>query len=113
MRFNTFLKITAAFVITLTLGFYFFHQARSYLIGPSLEVTEPITGGSVTESFLKIKGKAGNVTNLTVNGHEIVVNNDGNFETDLLLANGYNIIGLSGTDKFGRVINKQLEIVKK
>ena len=56
---------------------------------------------STKENILKIAGNAKNAVSLTLNGREISINQDGDFEETLVLLLGYNTINLEARDKFG------------
>lgn len=106
-------KILAMLCVVFVLGIYFFYQSRTLLTGPQLTVDYPKNGQTLTGSFLVIKGRALNTSSVLVNGQSVLADGGGNFERKLLLAEGYNIIELTAEDKFGRIINKKLEVVLK
>jgi hypothetical protein len=106
-----YIKLFAVLGVVIVLGFYFFHQSKDFLMGPRITVDYPQNGQTLNNPLVSIKGKVLNAATLLVNGHAIITDNFGNFEKKLLLAKGYNIIELSAKDKFGRVIDKKLEVV--
>lgn len=106
-------KAFVAIGIVCAVGFYFFHQSKAYIIGPQINVVTPLNGETLEHSYVLVKGKVENVSNLSVSGHPVLADNFGNFETGLLLAKGYNIIQISAKDKFGRTENKKLEVAVK
>lgn len=107
------MKLSFFGILSALFGFYFFHQMRAYLSGPKISVEFPKNGEAVGGSFVELKGRAENATSVLINGNSVLIDNDGNFNSDLLLASGYNIIGISAKDKFGRVEEKILEVVLK
>lgn len=106
-------KISLAVLIVVLLGLYFTKQAGSYLLGPQIIIAYPQNGGTVTDSALLLKGRVFNTATLLINDHFGSIDHFGNFEMTLLLARGYNIINLTAQDKFGRIVDKKLEIVLK
>lgn len=97
--------------LLLSFGVYGLYKAKAFLAGPSITIEYPANGQSVKESFTEIVGKASNLSTLFLNGRQIFTDKDGHFKGDLLLADGYNIIEMSGDDKFGRKIKEKLELV--
>ena len=94
-------------------GIYGLYQARDFLAGPDIVIDYPKNGQSVRQSYNTIKGRAVNVSSLRVNGRQIFTDEKGNFEVNLLLAAGYNIIEVKASDKFNREIKKFIEVVYK
>lgn len=108
-----FIKLFIIFVIVVLFGFYFFHQSKAFLLGASIVVNYPKDGQTLVDSLILIKGKALNCSSFFINGQKVLTDNFGNFEKNLILARGYNIIELSAQDKFERLINKRIEVVLK
>ena len=65
----------------------------------------------VATSIEKIIGNAKNATNLTLNGREISVDQEGNFNETIALLPGYNIINITAKDKFGYVDKKNYKLI--
>lgn len=106
--------ITGVGVICLLLvsfGAYGLYQAKDFLAGPEIVIEYPKNGQSVHQSYNTIKGRAVNVSILRVNGRQIFTDKEGNFEVNLLLAMGYNIIEVKVSDKFNREVKKIIEVV--
>lgn len=97
--------------LLLSFGVYGLYKAKAFLVGPSITIEYPSNGQGVQQSFTEIIGKASNLSALFLNGRQIFTDKDGRFKGDLLLADGYNIIELSGADKFGRKVKEKLELV--
>ncbi|MDO8555002.1 MAG: hypothetical protein Q7R75_00330 [bacterium] len=108
-----YLKISTIVLSFILLVAYFIFGARSYILGPELFIAKPSNGGTVNDSFLVIKGNVSRAALLWINDQSIVADKNGAFEESLLLSKGYNIIGVTAKDKFGRYVNKKLEIVLK
>jgi len=97
--------------VVVFLFFYFFHQSKAFLTGPQIVVDTPENGETLSTAFVFIKGNAINSDTLLLNGRAIITDSSGGFEEGLLLARGYNIIGLMARDKFGRETEKKIEVV--
>lgn len=100
-------------LLLLSFGVYGLYRAKAFLEGPQITIESPSNGQGVEESFTEITGKTSNISTLFLNGRQIFTDKDGRFKGDLLLAKGYNIIEVSGADKFGRAVKEKLELVLK
>lgn len=106
--------LTGVGIVTLLLlsfGVYGMYKAKAFLEGPRISIESPLNGQEIKESFTEIMGKASNISVLFLNGRQIFTDQEGRFKGDLLLAEGYNIIEVSGADKFGRTAKEKLELV--
>ena len=100
-------------LLLFSFGIYGFYKATGFLAGPDIVMEYPKSGQTVLQSYNTAKGKAVNISSLRVNGRQIFTDEEGNFETSLLLAEGYNIIEVKANDKFNREIRKLIEVVYK
>lgn len=76
-------------------------QARNVLRGPELRLlTEPAL--MQEDRTVTLTGAAQNVVSLTLNGLPIFTDEAGHFTRALVLENGYTIMTLHATDRFGR-----------
>lgn len=105
------IKLFLVILVIVILGGYFLYQAKGYLLGPQIFIESPKVGEVSSTSYLEVKGRALNVSSLSLNGRQIITDGQGNFSEGLLLARGYNIIGLTAADKFGRVKKEKREVV--
>ena len=103
-----------SFILFITIVvIYSLFQTRNILFGPSIEIVSPINGETYNDPLLEVKGTAKSVKFLTLNDRPLFTDTNGNFEEKLLLAPGYNILKIEGTDKFGKKTKKILEIILK
>jgi hypothetical protein len=88
---------------------------RSYdlVVGVKIKNVNIVDGATMTQSELKITGRAKNALNLTLNGREISVDQGGNFSETIALLSGYNIISLKALDKFGHSDEKDYKLIMK
>ncbi|PIS13529.1 MAG: hypothetical protein COT67_01335 [Candidatus Tagabacteria bacterium CG09_land_8_20_14_0_10_41_14] len=107
------LKISLFVIIAGVLSVYFFHQTRAYFLGPKIVIESPEQGGVFEKSLILIKGRVFNTSNVLLNGCPVLSDSFGNFEENLLLARGYNIIEITAEDKFGREEKQKLEVILK
>lgn len=103
-------RIIYAVALTI-LACYVAYETGPFLAGPSLRVTSPINGETLTEPAVTVTGVAKRISFITLNGRNIFVTKEGVFTESLLLLPGYNILLLEAKDSFGRTTEKRLELV--
>lgn len=79
-----------------------FFVSRNLLLGVRIRNVNIEDGSTFTESLLVISGNAKNALNLSLNNHEIPIDEDGNFKETVALNKGYNIVTIEAKDKFGK-----------
>jgi hypothetical protein len=102
----------SSLITVVVLSFSLF-QAKNIITGPQIEIENPLDGQTVEESLTHIEGSTKNITEIKLNGRNIFVNEEGEFEETMLLAYGYNKIVIEAEDRFGRKKMEELEIVLK
>ncbi|HEY4515159.1 MAG TPA: hypothetical protein VJJ22_03310 [Candidatus Paceibacterota bacterium] len=100
---------------TLFLGTIIFGYSKSHelLFGSRIFLIEPENGVTISEPFIVIRGIATGSTLLTIDGAKILTDGTGNFEREMLLGIGYNVIEIQSLDRFNRKDKKTLELVYK
>lgn len=98
---GTVLRFIVILILITTLGIYVHYQARNFLAGPVITLTDTYTGAH-HEKTIVLEGHAENIVLLTLNGREIHTTEDGVFRETLVLPQGYTIIELYAKDRFGR-----------
>jgi hypothetical protein len=106
-----FMKPLLVVVFIIFLSVYIYFQFNRFLRGPSLSNISVSNNSVVTDSLLPVSGTLTNVDFAWLNGRQIFTNPRGEFEEDVLLLPGYNIIELRARDRFGRSFSKRFEIV--
>lgn len=106
-------KSLVAIIFFLAIGGYAYSNSRDVLSGPEILITMPANGATVENPNQKIQGQALRINSLFLNGRQIITDKEGNFNTELLLSYGYNVIDLRGEGKFGGEAKKTLELVLK
>ncbi len=103
-------KYLFALFLILVLAYAYF-EARNIFSGPVITIPK---GEVTTESALvEIAGAVKNVTEITLDGRAIFVNEKKEFNEKLLLAPGVNRFEFVAKDKFGRERKEQLEVFYK
>jgi hypothetical protein len=107
------LKIICVSLLLLFIFGYTGYEIQKIVFGPKIDVTSPINGSTVTNSFTEIVGTAKNINNISLNDRKIFVDEQGNFKENVLLSYGYNSLKINATDKFGRNTEKVIEVIYK
>lgn len=102
-------KILAAITLVLLAG-YGVIKAIPLIVGPQIEVTSPLDYQTVPDGFVTISGRAIHTSSLTLNGTPFLIDEQGHFETTLLLPSGGAILSLTATDRFGRQTSVQRNV---
>jgi hypothetical protein len=104
------------FVIVLSvvlLVSYGLFNARNLITGPVVEIFNPTGSVETGENVLTVKGKATNITSISLNEKPIFVDKEGLFEEKLLLSPGSNTIEIKAGDRFKKEIKKTITIYYK
>ena len=94
-----------------TIFYYAYFQSRGIIAGPTIVLTTPHDGDEITTPLVHVQGTAERAKELTLDGRAIFVDLSGNFDEQLLLYPGYNIIELAAKDADGREEKKTIGIV--
>ncbi|MFA5777928.1 MAG: hypothetical protein WC870_00330 [Candidatus Paceibacterota bacterium] len=106
-------KITGLSLFFILIIIYAFFVSKDLIFGVKIKNVNLIDGSTVTENVVKITGNAKNAINLTLNGREISVDQQGNFNETIALLLGYNIINIKAKDEFGYVDEKNYKLMYK
>lgn len=89
--------ISGLFVFIIAFSFF---QTKSLKRGAIISIENIADGAVFNTAVVALSGTAIHATHLTINGREIPVNQESRFTDELVLSPGYNIITVSGSDKF-------------
>lgn len=95
----------------LVLGSYALFQARFLILGPIISVDTHEDGEVVNGSVLVLGGQGENVAWLSLNGHQIFMDEDGRWSEKLLISTGTSIMTVEARDRFGRKKVKSISII--
>lgn len=98
-------------VFFLLLAGYGLFQTKNLILGPNIAIASPQNGAAVGLNPVKVEGQADRIAFISLNGEQIFTDENGHFSQKLLLTHGYNIIRFEAQDKFGRTIEKVLNLV--
>lgn len=107
------LGLSLLILVTVGIGIYAYLQSREFLRGPQITITSPKDGDTFERATVSIEGLAQNVAYISLNDATIFIDSKGNFKEELLLLPGYNILTLKAGDRFGKKVEKTLELVYK
>lgn len=85
-------------------------NARNILIGPTIEIFSPSKDMETGSNVLTVKGRAKNITFISLNEKPIFVDTEGLFENKLLLSPGSNIIEIKAKDRFKNEVIKTMKV---
>lgn len=97
-------RIVPSFIGLLVLVFlaYLFFQYRSFSNAPELVLREPRHDYRTQEATIRVSGKTSSGSVLRINGQEIQLDDQGNFETAITLLDGVNILSFVTENKLGK-----------
>ena len=109
-------KIVGLSVFFLLIIIYALFRSSDLIFGVKIKNVDingkPIQSGSTTgDNTLEITGVARNAIFLSLNGREISVDQQGNFDETIAPLPGYNIINIKAQDKFGHVDEKNYQLM--
>jgi hypothetical protein len=107
------LKIIILFVFFILIIFYAFFVSKDLIFGIKIKNVNLVDGVTVTDSVMKVTGNAKNAIKLILDGREISVDQQGNFNETIALLPGFNIINIKAQDKFGDMDEKNYKIIYK
>ena len=95
-------------LITITYGVF---QARTLIHGPTLIVSSPRPGETVSTVLMVIQGKTENVTHVSVNGQPVTMDTNGTFDETFVTPEGYGVILVEAKNRFGRHQEQRIEFI--
>jgi len=105
------IKIAGLSVFFILIVIYAFFRSHDLIFGVKIRNVNLEDGAVVSESVIKIAGNAKNAIKLALNGREIFINQEGDFEETIALLEGYNIINIKAEDKFGYMDEKNYKLM--
>ena len=109
-------KTISLAVFFLLIIIYAFFRSQDLIFGVKIKNVEisgqlARTGMKIADNVVEITGKAKKAINLTLNGREISIDEENNFNETIALLPGYNIISLRARDKFGYIDEKNYKLI--
>jgi len=105
------IKLISVSVLFLFIVIYAFFRSKDLIFGVKIKNVNITDGSKITTSTINITGTAKNAVDLTLDGREISVDQQGNFNETIALLPGYNVIDIKAQDKFGHVDEKNYKVM--
>lgn len=105
------LTFAASLIVVSALGYYFLHQINSFNSKPYLFLKSPTADSVVREKDLVVSGQTEGDAILQINGQDISVNADGNFQQQITLSEGKNSLVVEARNRFNRTERREVNIV--
>jgi len=86
-------------------------QIKGIMQQPKLVVYSPYEGAVSNQLSVQVQGESEKEVKLTVNGQDIMINEKGQFESNVDLSNGVNTITITATKKHGRTTTVTRHVV--
>ncbi len=110
---NWYVRVFFGLVFVGVIAFYTVLQSEDFARGPEITILSPASGILLNEPLVEIQGEALRVSDITLNGNPIFIDESGAFSETILLVSGLNIIKVEAQDKFERKVSKTLELLYK
>jgi len=105
------IKIGGFSIFFILIIIYVILGSKDLIFGVKIKNVNLVDGATVTNNIINLTGTAKNAINLTLDGREISVDQNGNFSETIALLSGYNIINIKAKDKFGYVDEKNYKLI--
>lgn len=110
---GSFFKTTISVLIVLIIVAYTIFNTRLIIRGPEIELYDVYDGQIIEEDLIEIKGKAENISYISLNGRQIYIDENLEFKETLLLTNNINNIEIYARDRFGKETTKKIKLIGK
>ncbi|MCG2686397.1 helix-turn-helix domain-containing protein [Candidatus Parcubacteria bacterium] len=94
--------VAASIVLILSFFGYIYFQYRSFVGAPQLILEHPVQNMTTAKELINVLGKVDKDAKLTINGQEILLNEDGSFAVAVPLVGGINTLNFVAASKLGR-----------
>ena len=85
-----------------TVIFYLWHQINSFNTVPQLRLSEPLEDQIINQDEIYFRGQTEKDVELKINGEIVYLDSRGNFEAEVNLQEGLNVIILEAENHFGK-----------
>ncbi len=106
-----FLRKVIFFIFIAIFIFYSFFVSRGIIFPPKLSIYSPKNFSHINETVVKISGKTDSKLVVWVDGKHIQSDEQGLFDGSLFLFPGYNEIGISVKNHFGKETKKTIKLL--
>lgn len=96
--------------VIIALVAYGLFQSKKLIEGPQITIFEPQNGATLTGDLVTIRGVAKNIAYIWLDDTPIFVDNNGQFDEQLVVPVGYSTIKVSAQDKFGKKTEQLIRV---
>jgi hypothetical protein len=108
-----YITYTICAITFIIIGGYTLFQLRHIIDGPSISLLQVKSGELVHDAVFPISGVATNIRAIEINDRPAFMDEAGKFTDVILLSEGYNVVVVTGEDKFKRKTEQRIELVYK
>jgi transcriptional regulator with XRE-family HTH domain len=108
---NKYLKLVALGVFSLLIVGYLGIQVHHIITPPDIVVLSPSDGMVTEQAILTVNGKVDKGVIIKVNNEEVLLGQDGAFETEVALEKGLNVITVEGQKRYSRTTKTYRRVV--
>ncbi len=105
------IKIISLSALFLVIIVYAFFRSYDLLFGVKIKNVNLADGAKMENNILNITGNAKNAVHLLLDGREVSVDQDGNWNETIALLSGYNVVSVEAKDKFGESDEKIYKLI--
>jgi Glucodextranase, domain B len=110
INYNRSVKRGLFVFVILALVAYGLFQSKKLIEGPQITIFEPQNGATLTGDLVTIRGVAKNIAYIWLDDTPIFVDNNGQFDEQLVVPQGYSTIKVSAQDKFGKKTQELIRV---
>ncbi|MDG1949642.1 MAG: helix-turn-helix domain-containing protein [bacterium] len=99
---SRFVKVFAVAAMALVISGYIGYQVRAIILPPELMVVSPSDGIMTDDAMIAVSGSAEPGTQVTINGQGVLLSQDGDFEVDIALERGVNVIIVESARRYSK-----------
>ena len=110
-KFLRLLRSAISVSIFLLIVAYAIWRSVAYRQGPSIVISSPTDGATISSSSVQVIGQALRINSLTIDGNPLSVDESGNFKDTRAVFPGINVVTMTATDQFGRSTETQIRFV--
>jgi len=96
------IKVAVLCVFSVALVGYLGLQLRAITAPPSIVLNTPEDGIMTQEATISVSGQADGATQVSINGIEVLLDHEGEFELNIALERGLNVITVEGAKRYSR-----------
>ncbi len=89
---------------------YTYYEFHPFLLGPVIIINSPTSGTTIAAPLVAVTGIAKNITEITLNGRPISIDEQGRFNEEAAVPEGYAILTLAARDRFGRTAAQTIQL---